>query len=635
MANKTVYPYGTGGQLPASVGIVNDLVTGGVDKALSAQQGVVLNGRLTNIEDKFSGSDIVTEIDLSSYSQIKFNLENPSAWAASNTYKSELIPAEDLGGDKLRFVAETFKFSYAFLKSNNASAGVAPDLCTGKSVVTIAVGESVVEDIPEDCNFLYVYVSSNSNAIGKIHLYSIVHTSIPEVLTRSDVVDNLNSDSISDPLSANQGNVLYGFLKSQDGTETIEKTNNNAEPDDVKAYSSQTKIRGYILIERGNASEYGIELSIGENSPIKFGMVLSANVPGQTAVYDSGWKSSGTYSITQQQGNDTVKYIFLSFTYISGDTGEPTFLEISQYATFRLYAIRTVYTGLLPQVAEIEQILSEVEAGKDDFHILKCSQDVYSLGVSQNGIVPCFTVYDLFTNNNMQDLQSVVVDQEKKRLILNRADIRSKMLDFSAGVFEFDELFVGDIGHGNDACLIGDYMWVAGGNALDSSNIKRILTYIDLSISDNINGGTQRVVGGISKYNDNDNLLLAAFDYRGGTNSEGDLLLVYKYQISTGTLTELFSTQWNGWFIQGATYIGGYLYIATNMLPNGSAYTGIRVWKIDAVSWQLKDPVEFSGRYEPEGIDSMYEDNTPVLYMGMFSGQTSPKQCKILKLKAF
>lgn len=42
MANQTVYPYGTGGQLPSSIGIINDLVTGGTDKALSAEMGKTL-----------------------------------------------------------------------------------------------------------------------------------------------------------------------------------------------------------------------------------------------------------------------------------------------------------------------------------------------------------------------------------------------------------------------------------------------------------------------------------------------------------------------------------------------------------------------------------------------------------------
>ena len=47
MANSTVYPYGTGGSLPSSIGIINDLKTGGANKALAAQQGVILSDMIT------------------------------------------------------------------------------------------------------------------------------------------------------------------------------------------------------------------------------------------------------------------------------------------------------------------------------------------------------------------------------------------------------------------------------------------------------------------------------------------------------------------------------------------------------------------------------------------------------------
>ena len=39
MANHTIYPYGQDGELHDGYPIVNDLVTGGADKALSAEQG--------------------------------------------------------------------------------------------------------------------------------------------------------------------------------------------------------------------------------------------------------------------------------------------------------------------------------------------------------------------------------------------------------------------------------------------------------------------------------------------------------------------------------------------------------------------------------------------------------------------
>lgn len=50
MANSTVYPYGTGGSLPSSIGIINDLTTGGVDKALSAEMGKYIGRFIGHLE---------------------------------------------------------------------------------------------------------------------------------------------------------------------------------------------------------------------------------------------------------------------------------------------------------------------------------------------------------------------------------------------------------------------------------------------------------------------------------------------------------------------------------------------------------------------------------------------------------
>lgn len=54
MANTTVYPYGTGGSLPSSIGIINDLKTGGVDKALSAEMGKYLGNQVDGTPDNFT-----------------------------------------------------------------------------------------------------------------------------------------------------------------------------------------------------------------------------------------------------------------------------------------------------------------------------------------------------------------------------------------------------------------------------------------------------------------------------------------------------------------------------------------------------------------------------------------------------
>lgn len=60
MANITVYPFGTGGRLPGSVGVINDMVTGGADKALSAEVGKHIGdiiGEYKILESSFSEFD--------------------------------------------------------------------------------------------------------------------------------------------------------------------------------------------------------------------------------------------------------------------------------------------------------------------------------------------------------------------------------------------------------------------------------------------------------------------------------------------------------------------------------------------------------------------------------------------------
>lgn len=51
MATQTIYPFGPGGTLPESIAIVNDLTTGGADKALSAEMGKVLGEDITDIRE--------------------------------------------------------------------------------------------------------------------------------------------------------------------------------------------------------------------------------------------------------------------------------------------------------------------------------------------------------------------------------------------------------------------------------------------------------------------------------------------------------------------------------------------------------------------------------------------------------
>lgn len=78
MANSTVYPYGTNGELPTSIGIINDTTTGGADKALSAQQGKVLGDLLRNARPKEIDFDKLTRANYSLYSNKKWGITSAS-----------------------------------------------------------------------------------------------------------------------------------------------------------------------------------------------------------------------------------------------------------------------------------------------------------------------------------------------------------------------------------------------------------------------------------------------------------------------------------------------------------------------------------------------------------------------------
>lgn len=67
MANTTIYPYGTNGQLPSSIGVINDLTTGGADKALSAEMGKEIKRNYLNALDEITTPESVETTAVTSF----------------------------------------------------------------------------------------------------------------------------------------------------------------------------------------------------------------------------------------------------------------------------------------------------------------------------------------------------------------------------------------------------------------------------------------------------------------------------------------------------------------------------------------------------------------------------------------
>lgn len=147
MANKTVYPFGTQGTLPANIGIIDDLETGGADKALSAAQGKFLGIYLFRRDTPVSFGGIT----ISSYSV------GVTEWAGTRGTHM-VIPVTP--GD--RYILEVTESSgtggwYAFLTSSYVVPTSSTDpvpYVTGTERMKADTGVPVEITIPEGCAYL-------------------------------------------------------------------------------------------------------------------------------------------------------------------------------------------------------------------------------------------------------------------------------------------------------------------------------------------------------------------------------------------------------------------------------------------------------------------------------------------------
>ena len=168
MANKTVYPYGTGGSLPSSIGIINDRTTGGADKAWSAEQGKLacqdIEKNSSDIFDMFA-----TEIDKNDYTlQVGWTITSNNVWqhvtnADKVNWNCVLIPITP--GKRYRVYGNTTNQGIALLASDSMVADSSPDFCDGYTGrIWVSPGKVYDFIAPEDAAYLYFLMTSNGSA---------------------------------------------------------------------------------------------------------------------------------------------------------------------------------------------------------------------------------------------------------------------------------------------------------------------------------------------------------------------------------------------------------------------------------------------------------------------------------------
>lgn len=178
MANKTVYPFGTNGSLPAGVGIINDLTTGGADKALSAEMGKKIGEDLREISH---AETYDTPVDVYALPQYDYLMIAAGEYAPEYAYwvsqdgstghkaKTALIPLA--GVDVVRF-SISGNTRIAMLRSNNMGNNVAIDLASGWDDIMKPQAGDYTFVVPDDATLLAIATAGISGTDAR-YIYDI------------------------------------------------------------------------------------------------------------------------------------------------------------------------------------------------------------------------------------------------------------------------------------------------------------------------------------------------------------------------------------------------------------------------------------------------------------------------------
>ena len=189
MANTTVYPYGTNGSLPSSIGIINDLQTGGVDKALSAEMGKEINEILTT----------KVAVSTSGLSEVNafINYSSPNNWTSGNSsYKCKFLSVNS--GERYFIVGNASRYSYAaVLTSTSHTNGTPASFATGCTIQRFQGPTTIMVEVPSDGKYLYFATLNNGNDCSPASIsqersnYNILSEQLTEQFTaiNSKVID--------------------------------------------------------------------------------------------------------------------------------------------------------------------------------------------------------------------------------------------------------------------------------------------------------------------------------------------------------------------------------------------------------------------------------------------------------------
>lgn len=210
MANHNINPFGTNEVMPNGYPIINDLVTGGANKALSAEMGKQLGLQVLPTWEPFDTSAI-TEVN--AYIAINDGSLGANKWKVNfSGYKGKFIPVQ--AGERYKLISngQNGKFYYAVLTTNSYSDNQVPSYATGFSeTIGVEVGNESEVVIPIDGT--YLYFTTLVNGTDRTPIIKVKSGTPPFV--SQFIADNFNGGA-SKALSAERGKELRQMFPSNE-----------------------------------------------------------------------------------------------------------------------------------------------------------------------------------------------------------------------------------------------------------------------------------------------------------------------------------------------------------------------------------------------------------------------------------
>ena len=156
----------TGSSVDYPYELVNNLTTDDATKGLSAAQGVVLDGKVSQLRyEMIRRTSTIETVDFSLLTRKSYLIQSGGSWGTASSYKHYMIPIEP---GRYRFLAlqgnAVNTSVYAFLTSGTAHPGNAAAFASPTTRrFDVGLGEEVLAEIPETASYIYIYSGDSRN----------------------------------------------------------------------------------------------------------------------------------------------------------------------------------------------------------------------------------------------------------------------------------------------------------------------------------------------------------------------------------------------------------------------------------------------------------------------------------------